>query len=411
MMRKDLVPAAEARAILLEGAGPLGQENIHILEAAGRVLSEDIVSRRTQPPFPASAMDGYAVRTEDVSDVPTVLDVIGISAAGHPYKGTVAKGEAVRIFTGGAVPEGADTIVIQEDTKADEGTVEILETAKSNQHIRKAGLDFKEGERLLFAGDLLDPQRLALAASMNCPLVSVYRKPLVGILATGDELVPPGSELSDGQIIASNTFGLSAMIADAGADMLNMEIARDNRRTLIDKFEEAIAAGADLIVTTGGASVGDHDLVFPVLSEMGAEFHFSKIAMKPGKPFLSGFIMRESRKIRLLGLAGNPVSSIVAGYMFVRPLVNALAGRQASLVSPVACILGCDIPPNGPREDYQRASAERSADGQIVVTPLDVQDSSMLAALVRSDALLVRLPEAPAAKTGDPAMAVLLRDI
>ncbi len=410
-MRKDLVPAAEARAILLEGAGPVGQEEIHILEAAGRVLAEDVISRRTQPPFPASAMDGYALRTEDVSEVPTVLRVIGISAAGHPYKGTVSKGEAVRIFTGGAVPEGADTIVIQEDTDAGDGSVEILETPKPNQHIRKAGLDFSKGERLLFAGDLLDPQRLALAASMNCPFVKVYRKPVVGILATGDELVAPGGELSDGQIIASNTFGLSAMIADAGADILNMEIARDDRGALAAKFEEAIAAGADLIVTTGGASVGDHDLVFPVLSEMGAEFDFAKIAMKPGKPFLSGFMMREGRKIRLLGLAGNPVSSIVAGYMFVRPLVNALAGRQASLVNPVACILGSDLPPNGPREDYQRASAERSADGQIVVKPLDIQDSSMLAALVLSDALLVRLPDAPAAKTGDPAMAVMLRDI
>ena len=410
-MRKDLVPAAEARTILLKGAGPLGQEEIHILNAAGRVLAEDVVSRRTQPPFPASAMDGYAVRTNDVADAPIALDVIGISAAGHPYKGTVGEGKAVRIFTGGAVPDGADTIVIQEDTNAGEGSVEILECPRIGQHIRKAGLDFKEGERLLFAGDMFDPQRLALAASMNCPFVKVYRKPVVGILATGDELVAPGGELSDGQIIASNTFGLSSMIADAGAEVLNMEIARDDRGALVEKFEAAISQGADLIVTTGGASVGDHDLVFPVLSEMGAEFHFAKIAMKPGKPFLSGFLMREDRKVRLLGLAGNPVSSIVAGYMFVRPLVNALAGRKASLVNPVTCILGCNLPPNGPREDYQRASAERAADGQIVVTPLDVQDSSMLAALVRSDALLVRQPDAPAANTGDAAKAVLLRDI
>lgn len=409
-MREDLVPAAEAREILLAGAEPLGTETVALANAAGRVLGQDLPAKRTQPPFPASAMDGYAVRVQDVAQVPARLKIIGTSAAGHPFDGTVGSGEAVRIFTGGVVPAGVDAVVIQENTTTTDDFVEILARTEPGQYIRPAGLDFQMGDVLLKAGDVLNPQRLSLAASMNYPHLAVYRKPVIALIATGDELVQPGETLADGQIIASNTFGLAALILEAGGDVNDMGIVKDSKEALRKSFRKALDEGADIIVTSGGASVGDHDLVMPVLKEMGAQFHFAKIAMKPGKPLLSGSITHEGRKVWLVGLAGNPVSSIIAGYIFLRPLVGTLAGRPCAHILPVACILGCGLPPNGEREDYQRAKARRMDNGQLEVVPDRRQDSSMLAALVRADALLIRKANAPAASKGDPALAVILRE-
>jgi molybdopterin molybdotransferase len=410
MMRKDLVPAAEARQIILSNAAPPGAETIPIGQAEWRVLAQDLVARRTQPPFAASAMDGFAVRHGDLKDMPARLVVVGEAAAGRPFAGRLDRGQAVRILTGAPVPDGADTVVIQENTEiSGDGHVVILKSGFAGQYVRRAGLDFLQGDKLLHMGDVLDPQRLSLAASMNHATVTVWRRPVVALMATGDELVAPGQTPGPGQIIASNTFGLAAIVSRAGGRVLDQGIVGDREPLLHAAFEEAITAGADLILTTGGASVGDHDLVMPVLRAMGARFYFSRIAMRPGKPMLAGEIERSGRTVRLMGLAGNPVSSIVAGTMFVRPLVSRMAGLPDSSAAPVKAVLGRDLPANDEREDYMRSELAQDSDGRYIATPIELQDSSMLAALARADALLVRPANAPAARKGESCKIVLLR--
>ncbi len=410
-MRTDLVPAAEALSIILQGAAPAGEETVAIGEAAGRILSRDLTALRTQPPFPSSAMDGYAVRGADIASVPVKLVLIGESAAGSAFPGSVASGQAVRIFTGAPVPKGADTVVMQENTRAEPGSVTILVTAATGKSVRKAGLDFQRGDTLLSAGFVLDPQRLSLAASMNHASVPVWRKPFVAIASTGSELRLPGAEPGPDQIIASNGFGLAAIVRRSGGEVLDLGIVRDDRSALTAAFTRALERGADLLLTLGGASVGDHDLVLPVLRDLGATFHFSKIALRPGKPLLAGEIVHGGRTVRILGLAGNPVSSLVAGNVFVAPLVAAMAGRNSGRSHPVPAVLGCDLPANDERQDYLRASASRNREGQLEVTPFGVQDSSMLAALVRADVLLVRPAGAGPARAGDPCSVILLREI
>ena len=409
-MRTDLVPVPEALELVLAGAEPHAEEHVALSEAGFRVLSRDLAAKRTQPPFPASAMDGYAVRAADIASVPVELEVIGQSAAGHPFQGEVRAGQAVRIFTGAQVPAGADTIVIQENTEAGDGTVTVLEREAVGRHIRKAGLDFREGDVLLKRGTVLDPQRLALAASMNHASVPVHVRPKVALMATGDELVPPGETPGEGAIIASNTYGIAAIVSAAGGEVLDMGIVADTAEALAAAYAKAMAAGARLIITTGGASVGDHDLVKPVLLSLGAHLAFEKLAMRPGKPMLCGHIERDGEIVRVLGLAGNPVSSLVASHVFVRPLVCLLAGRPAQTAEPVPAILATDVPANGDREDYMRATAQRREDGTLVVEPLPLQDSSMLAFLARAEALLVRPVNAPAAEKGDPCRVILLRE-
>ena len=408
-MREGLVPAAEAREMILRGAEPRHVEHCPIGECAGRVLASDLVALRTQPPFPASAMDGYAVRAADVETVPVELAVIGQAAAGHPFPGLVKKRQAVRIFTGAPVPQGADTIIIQENTRSGDESVEVLKSTPKGRFVRPAGLDFAEKDVLLKKGDLLDPQRLSLAASMNHADLPVYGRPRIALLATGDELVQPGTVPGDGKIIASNTFGLAALVAGAGGEILDFGIAGDRREALEAIFENVLKAEPDLLLTTGGASVGDHDLVRPVLESMGARFDFARIAMRPGKPMLAGSLRNGNHELRIVGLAGNPVSSIVAGYIFIRPLVSALAGRPAEHVRPISATLGRDLPENDEREEYMRAHATRLADGGIEVTPFERQDSSMLAALARADALVIRPANAPPAVKGDACQVVLLR--
>ena len=411
-MINELVPAQRALEIVLENAAPTSSEFVSLHEADGRVLAKDLVALRTQPPFDASAMDGYGVRQSDLANLPATLEVIGQSAAGHPFQGKIGDGQAVRIFTGAQVPSGVDTIVIQEITTAENRQVTVLEAAAPARYIRPAGLDFKHGEVLLEKGRVLDPQSVALAASMNHAEIEVWKKPIVAILATGDELVKPGNELSQGQIIASNSYGLFAMAKRAGGHSIDMGIAPDTVDALVNSVEKAMAKGADIIVTMGGASVGDHDLVLPAMEKAGFEFSFNKIAMRPGKPFL--FAVKKSKgnsgkTVRLLGLAGNPVSSMVAGQIFVRPLINTLAGIPSHTAKPIAAILASSLPANDQRQEYMRSTYETNAQGQLVVTPFGSQDSSMLANLNRADCLLLRPVDAPKAAQGDSCEIVLLR--
>lgn len=408
MSLKALIPADQALEIVLSNVEAIGTHKLSLKKAANHTLSQDLISLRTQPPFDASAMDGYAVLQADVSSLPATLNVIGESKAGTPFDEPVGKGEAVRIFTGAVVPQGADTIIIQENTKAGDGTVEVLTGTPLGKFIRKAGLDFTEGETLLSKGDVLTPYRLALAASMNHAQVPCYLKAKVAMISTGDELVMPGEATQPGQIIASNMFGITASIQNCGSEVLDLGIAGDTRDALRAKIFEAITSDADIIVTTGGASVGDHDLVLPVAQEIGFEFEIAKIAMRPGKPFLFGRFKHKGKTVYLTGLAGNPVSSLVAFNVFVKPLIQKLSGQNADALQRVPAVLGCDLAENDERAEYMRATLSISADGKRVASPFNKQDSSMLANLVRADCLVYRAVKAPAAKVGDACEVVLI---
>lgn len=404
----ELIPADEALEIVLRSVEPVGSERIPIGKASGRVLCGDVVSLRTQPPFDASAMDGYAVRQNDIANVPVTLKLVGESRAGVPFDGDVGPGEAVRIFTGAVVPDGADSIVIQENTRSGSTEVEILKGVEKGRFVRPAGLDFTTGEKLLSKGDRLTSSRIALAASMNHAELPVFGRPKVALISTGDELVMPGQEAGPGKIIASNRFGLASGIHNCGASLIDLGIVEDTKQALADSFKKAIENGTDLIVTTGGASVGDHDLVLPVATEFGFEFEIAKIAMRPGKPFLFGKIERGGKCIRLTGLAGNPVSSLVAFNVFVKPLIFALGGVTGENIKYRPAQLGCDLPENDERAEYMRAVLSYGRDGELIATPFTKQDSSMLANLVRADCLVYRPVRARAAKAGEPCRIVML---
>jgi molybdopterin molybdotransferase len=403
-----LIPADEALGIVLESARPGVTEETPLLQAAGRILAEDLVSLRTQPPFDASAMDGYAVRASDVSSTPATLKTIGESRAGMPFEGSLQAGEAVRVFTGAVVPENADTIIIQENTTARDGDVEIHEASPAGKFIRKAGLDFGKGETLLRQGDMLTASRIALAASMNHATLKTHVQPRVGIIATGDELVQPGEATGPGQIIASNTFGIHSMVTDCGGEAVNLGIVADEVAALTSTFEQAISDDIDIILTTGGASVGDHDLVKPVAEQLGFRFEIAKIAMRPGKPFLFARREMSGRTVFLVGLAGNPVSSLVAFNVFAKPLIRRLAGFPDHAAHPVSAILGRDLGPNDERMEYMRATLETNQDGTRIVTPFDKQDSSMLATFVRAQCLLVRPANAKASPKGEACKIIML---
>ncbi len=396
-----LIPAEDALNIVLRGVEPVGAEEIKLSDAANRILHKDLQAMRTQPPFDASAMDGYAVRQEDITQLPSTLNLIGQSRAGEPFPGSVGPGEAVRIFTGAVVPNGADSVVIQENTQSNADTVTVEQGVEQGKFVRRAGLDFANGDTLLFVGDPMTSNRLSLAASMNHATITVYKKPVVALLSTGDELVMPGQATGPGQIIASNTFGLSASISGSGARLLDMGLIPDSLDALAESMQRAVELEPDLLVTTGGASVGDHDLVLPAAESLGFSFEIKKIAMRPGKPFLFGKMQRDNRTIYLTGLAGNPVSSLVAYNVFVKPLIQTLAGQTPDTITMQQAVLGIDLQENDERAEYMRAVTKISADGVLVVTPFERQDSSMLANLVRADCLLYRPVHAPAARKGD----------
>jgi molybdopterin molybdotransferase len=388
-----LLSVDEALARVLDGLAPLEAERVAIEDARARVLAEDLAARVTQPPFDASAMDGYAVRAADVSSLPARLRLIGVAAAGAGYRGRVGVGEAVRIFTGAPVPEGADTVVIQENTEEANGVVTIKEGAP-RRHIRPRGQDFREGEVLLVAGTRLGPRELILAASMNYGELLVRRRPKVAILATGDEVVPPGSELDPDQIVSSVPYGLAALIAAEGGEAMRLGIAKDDAESLVMLARAGRAA--DILLTIGGASVGERDLVASALKSEGLELAFAKIAMRPGKPLLYGRMGTQ----RVLGLAGNPVSALVSAHVFLRPMLRRMLGLTEKPGPLPEAILGVALEVNGSRRHYLRAVSEWRDDGARIVRPLPSQDSSLVAEFARAECLILREPYAEALPPG-----------
>ena len=369
---------------------PLEAETVPLTAAAGRVLAREAVAQRDQPPFAASAMDGYALRRAEA--VPGArFTVIGEAAAGHRHDGTVGPGEAVRIFTGAPVPDGADTVVIQEDVTRTGDTITITAAQGDNPHIRPRGCDFSAGGRLQ-APRTLSPSDVALLASMNIAEVVVTRKPRVALLSTGDELVMPGDTPAPDQIIASNTFGLKALLEASGAEARILPIARDTRPALRAAF--ALAGSADLVVTIGGASVGDHDLVAQVAEELGVARSFYKVAMRPGKPLMAG----RMGDAAMVGLPGNPVSAMVCGHVFLRPMIGAMLGRGAAPSPRLTAHLGQDLPAGGPREHYMRAHVDGG-----LITPAGNQDSALLGVLADANALLIRPANDAPRAAGRPA--------
>lgn len=398
------VPVA-LRALLDSVPGTTGAETLPLARCAGRVLAADVAALRTQPPFANSAMDGYAARADDLQPGKE-LRVIGESAAGRGFSGSVAPGETVRIFTGAPLPEGTDAILIQEHAEGVDGpAIRVTKAAAKGQFVRAAGLDFGSGEVLLAAGRRLDSAALGLAAAMGHPELSVRRKPVVAILATGDELVLPGEPVGPDQIVASNSYALAALVEQAGGTALDLGIARDNHPDLAARIEAAKAASADVLITLGGASVGAHDLVQAALKAQGMDLGFWKIAMRPGKPMMMGRL----GPMVALGLPGNPVSSIVCGHLFVTPLIEALLGMaEPERDRGEPAVLAVDLPANDERQDYLRSTFVTEA-GERRVKPFPKQDSSMLANLARAEALVIRPVFAEPAKAGDPCRIIRLR--
>jgi molybdopterin molybdotransferase len=392
-----MLTVAEARARIVAGFAPLGIEQVSVAEALGRVLAEDVASRVDQPPVAVSAMDGYAVRAADVATIPVTLKLVGYAQAGGGHSGTVGPGEAVRIFTGAPVPAGADAIVIQENTKADGERVSVVDgKAPAGRFIRPAGLDFRTGQVLLPAGRRLTARDVGLAAAMNRPWLKVRRRPRIAILATGDEVVMPGEPVGPSQILGSNSLTLAAFVAACGGEPVQLGIAPDDRQALARMAAGAI--GMDLLLTTGGASVGDHDLIQEVLGGQGFALDFWKIAMRPGKPLIFGRI----GPTPVLGLPGNPVSTVVCATLFLRPAMAVMLGDTAAPEMAETARLAADLPANDERQDYLRATLARDGQGRLTVRAFDRQDSSMLATVAHADALIVRAVHAPAAKAGDP---------
>lgn len=386
-----MISVAEAEARILAALRRTEPETVSIAKAAGRVLAHPAIAKFDQPPAPVSAMDGYAVRAADTTDVPATLRVIGASPAGHPFAGKVGKGQAVRIFTGGVVPDGADAIVIQEDADTEADGVVIKNVAQSGRHIRNTALDFAKGSVLAPAGKRLTARDVALLAAGDVASVAVRRKPVIAFAATGDELSRPGEVRKQGGIVASSGYALAEMIERWGGKAHDLGIFPDTA----DAIARIADANADLIVTLGGASVGDHDLVQKALGPKGFALDFWKIAMRPGKPLIFGML----GDTPLLGLPGNPVSSLVCAMLFLKPGIAAMLGTQPS-AEPVTAKLLRDLPANDQRQDYLRARAE-IRNGELCVEPFAVQDSSMLSTLAQADVLVLRAPHAAAAQAGD----------
>jgi molybdopterin molybdotransferase len=401
-----LMPVADALSAVLSGAEPLPEEMVALDLAHHRTLARDIAALRTQPPQAMSAMDGYAVRAADASHAAARLTVIGEVAAGRPFERAIRTGEAVRIFTGGVIPEGADAVVIQEDTVSEGTDITLTEAAIAGRHIRPSGVDFRRGDVLLAAGSRLSDRDLSLAAGMNYPLLPVRRRPKVAILATGDELVMPGENPGPGQIVYSNGYALRALARDEGADIIDLGIAADTVAATSDGIRRARDQGADVLATTGGASVGDHDLVKRSLEAEGVTMAFWRIAMRPGKPMMHGRL----GDMRVIGLPGNPVSSYVCGFLFLVPLIRKLSGRSVLHHRRETALLGRNVGPNDQREDYLRARLEAGGDGSLVATPVDHQDSSLLGNLAAAGALVIRAPFAPAASAGSSCEILRLPD-
>jgi molybdopterin molybdotransferase len=374
-----MISVEEALARCLALCAPLATEEVPLRQAAGRMMALPAIARRDQPPFAASAMDGYAVAGGNAAG--TSFAVIGEAGAGHGFAGALAAGQAIRIFTGAPVPAGAERVVIQEDVDRDGDRITVRPGADAATHIRPAGQDFRAGDAL--GPRRLRPSDLALLAAMNIPRVSVFRRPVVALIATGDELVMPGEDPGPDQIIASNAFALAALVEQAGGEARLLPIAPDRAAELAQSF--ALARGADLIVTIGGASVGDHDLVAKVAAGLGLERAFWKIAMRPGKPLMAGRISG----VPMLGLPGNPVSAVVCGHLFLLPMLRSMQGDQTPEPQPLRATLGADVGPTGNRTHFMRARLSQQ-DGLATITAFDRQDSALLSILSQANALLIR---------------------
>jgi molybdopterin molybdotransferase len=389
-----MLSVAEALSRVTADLAALPQEDVPVAEGCGRVLAVDLAATLTQPPFPASAMDGYALRSADLRSLPALLAVIGEAAAGHPFAGSVGAGEAVRIFTGAPVPPGADIVVIQENTRAEGARLEVREVS-SEDFIRPAGGDFREGDVLLRAGKRLTPRDLLLAAQMNYAVLPVRRRPKVAILASGDELRPPGSELTEGQIISSIPAALAPMIRNAGGEPIAVGIARDTMESLAATIERA--GDADILLTIGGASVGERDLVRNALDAAGFVIGFHKVAMRPGKPLMYG--RRENQYA--LGVPGNPVSAVLCTAIFLRPMIARLLGETLGPAPAEKARLAAPLEANGLRQHYMRACVSQAEDGTPMVAPLSSQDSSLVSILAAANCLIIRAPGAPTSAEGD----------
>jgi molybdopterin molybdotransferase len=391
-----MISVAEARGRITDAVPVMPAEQIALADAFGRVLAEDLSARRTQPPRAVSAMDGYAVLATDVETLPARLKIVAEIPAGQSFEGTIGNGEAARIFTGAPVPEGADTIVIQENTKRDGDVVDVVDgKAPAGRFIRPAGLDFSEGDTLITTGRQLTARDIGLAAGMNIPWLKVRRKPRIALLATGDEVVMPGDPVGANQIVSSNGLALRSFVIACGAEPIDLGIAPDSEEALKAMAEGA--RGADMLITTGGASVGDHDLVQKVLGDIGLEVDFWRIAMRPGKPLMFGAI----GGTHMMGLPGNPVSALVCATIFLRPALYAMLGLSDHETNEQQAVLAAPLAENDEREDYLRATLAAGEDGTRFATPLDKQDSSVYSGLAKANCLLIRAPFAAPAKVGD----------
>ncbi|PWL17826.1 molybdopterin molybdenumtransferase MoeA [Falsochrobactrum shanghaiense] len=402
-----LLPVDEALRRILEGAKPQETEQLALASAGGRIVAEPVTARLMQPPFDCSAMDGYALIAPEQITYPLELEIIGESSAGQRFAGELSSGQAVRIFTGAPLPEKADTVVIQEHTQRAGNKLAILEGIDKTRHIRRAGLDFAPDDSLLPVGRELDGPSLSLAAASGNNTISVFAKPRIAILATGDELVSPGTAPGPDQIVASNSVGIAEIVRRSGGIAEDLGIIRDDPALIEAAISAALDGNSDILVTIGGASVGERDFIHGALRNCGVDLDFWKIAMRPGKPLMYGRKTVLGKAVHVIGLPGNPVSSLVCSLVFLRPLIARLSGTD--LTADIrAAQLGAAFPPNKERRDYIRATLKRSDDGALVATPFPTQDSSMLSALAKADALLIREPGAPAASIGDPCHVLML---
>lgn len=390
-------------AVLAQAEGPLAVEDVALTNAYGRTLARDIFALRTQPPKDLSAMDGYALRAADAGQT---LTLIGESVAGAGFAGVIGPGESARIFTGAPVPAGADAILLQEDAERRGDKVIARTEVRQGRHIRAAGVDFREGEKILERGRRLSPADIALAASADHAVLPLARRPRVAMLCTGDELVAPGARRRDDQIVASNGYALIGMIEAAGAEAFDLGIAGDNPAEIENAIARARAIKADIVVTVGGASVGDHDLVKGALAREGMKLDFWRVAMKPGKPLISGSI----GSMRIIGLPGNPVSSVVCAEIFLKPLIYALCGDpEPGRDRAEQAVLGTPLPATGERQEFPRARLTRDEVGRTLVLAQKDQDSSLNSVLSQSDALIVRPSHAPPAQAGELTKILRLR--
>ena len=388
-----MISVDEARGRVLDGLRPTPAEIVALADAWNRVTAEGVAARLTQPPADVSAMDGYALRAAD-GTLNASLTVIGAAPAGHPFDGQVGPGQAVRLFTGSVVPSGTDAILLQEDATRDGDTVRINEAVTAGRHIRRKGQDFAAGDIVLPAGRRITARDVGLAAAANYPWLSVHRRPRIAILATGDEIAMPGEPIPPGGIVSSNSHALAALVRAAGGEPMILPVARDDQ-SAIGAAADAMQ-GMDMLVTTGGASVGDHDLVIASLKARGMTLDFWQIAMRPGKPLLFG----QLGATPVLGLPGNPVSAMVCAILFLLPALARLSGLPAAPPPVSAAILGASLKQNDHRADHLRATVATDAAGRIVVTPFPVQDSAMLRRLALAGALILRAPNAPALPMG-----------